>query len=337
MQITMSLSAPERVVNFQVGDMYHPGTLNSLLAAFDGLYCRSLDSTIDGTYPNFRPGGYNKSADCGTVQPSQVLLISYAANEINFTPGYLKRQCTDFLKLGLMGVSILVAAADCGPAGHGCQCVNSNTGEEYTDMFHGNFNPTTPASCPYVTVVGGTALPAGAPVTTPEVAWQLNVTYLNSTFTRTSGGGFSNIFQAPPWQHRAVDKYIAQESDNLMKLAGKFNPKGRATPDLSANAANFATVRNGTLRTIHGTLASAPLVASMITLINSKRLNAGKKPVGFLNPVLYAHPHIFKDIVSGSNSSCGGQAFRAAAGWDPVTGLGTPDYKRMEEVFMKLP
>ena len=33
-----------------------------------------------------------------------------------------------------------------------------------------------------------------------------------------------------------------------------------------------------------GTSASAPVVASMITLINDARITAGKKPVGFSKP-----------------------------------------------------
>ncbi|KAH7087744.1 hypothetical protein FB567DRAFT_621777 [Paraphoma chrysanthemicola] len=141
----------------------------------------------------------------------------------------------------------------------------------------------------------------GYPGAIPPAQVQSSGVYTNK-WNQTSGGGSSNIFQAPPWQYSAVKRYITQESENLKNLTGKFSPKRRATPDLSANAANFATVRNGTLRTIHGTSASAPLIASMITLINGNRLSI--------------------DIVTGSNSGCGSQAFRAAAGWDPVTGLG---------------
>jgi tripeptidyl-peptidase-1 len=271
------------------------------------------------------------------VQPSQVLSISYAANEINFTPEYLKRQCLEFLKLGLMGVSVIVSAADCGPAGQECACIDPETGEEGKDIDHGNFNPTTPASCPYVTVVGGTALPLGAPVTASEVAWRHNITYLNATITRTSGGGFSNIFPAPSWQLNAIEQYTTLETERLNTLRGRYNPTGRGIPDLSANAANFATVRDGTLRRIHGTSASTPVIASIIALINGKRLSHGKSAVGFLNPTLYSNAHILNDVVNGSNRGCGVDAFHATTGWDPVTGLGTPDYDKMEKLFLQLP
>ena len=45
-----------------------------------------------------------------------------------------------------------------------------------------------------------------------------------------------------------------------------------------------------------GTSASAPIFASVINLINERRIAAGKGPVGFLNPVLYRHPEAFTDV-----------------------------------------
>jgi hypothetical protein len=42
--------------------------------------------------------------------------------------------------------------------------------------------------------------------------------------------------------------------------------------------------------------------------------------VGFLNPFLYAHPTVCHDITTGSNID-----YNAAVGWDPCTGLGSPD------------
>ena len=48
---------------------------------------------------------------------------------------------------------------------------------------------------------------------------------------------------------------------------------------------NFLAV-DGEFSLIFGTSASAPTVASMITLINDARIGAGKKSVGFLNPTV---------------------------------------------------
>jgi tripeptidyl-peptidase-1 len=49
--------------------------------------------------------------------------------------------------------------------------------------------------------------------------------------------------------------------------------------------ANFLAI-DGKYYLIYGTSASAPVVASMITLINDARISAGKNPVGFLNPTV---------------------------------------------------
>jgi tripeptidyl-peptidase I len=72
-------------------------------------------------------------------------------------------------------------------------------------------------------------------------------------------------------------------------------------------------------------------------LINEERIKRGKGPVGFLNPVLYANPDAMNDIKAGGNRGCGTRGFRAVTGWDPVTGLGTPDYEKLLKVFLALP
>jgi tripeptidyl-peptidase-1 len=56
-----------------------------------------------------------------------------------------------------------------------------------------------------------------------------------------------------------------------------------------------------------------------------ERLKIGKRPVGFINPVLSAHPEVFTDVVEGRNPGCGTQGFSAVEGWDPVTWQGSAD------------
>ncbi|KAK1079507.1 hypothetical protein LTR48_008094, partial [Friedmanniomyces endolithicus] len=86
-----------------------------------------------------------------------------------------------------------------------------------------------------------------------------------------------------------------------------------------------------------GTSASSPIFGALVTRINEERIRAGKGPVGFINPTLYEHPYVLNDIVNGSNPGCGTNGFSCAPGWDPVTGLGTPNYPKMLELFMSLP
>lgn len=42
-------------------------------------------------------------------------------------------------------------------------------------------------------------------------------------------------------------------------------------------------------------------------------------------------------VVNGSNPGCGTLGFQAVEGWDPATGLGTPNYPKMLELFLSLP
>jgi hypothetical protein len=54
---------------------------------------------------------------------------------------------------------------------------------------------------------------------------------------------------------------------------------------------------------------------AQINRINNERLYAGKKPVGFLNPTLYANSHVLNDITNGTNLGCGVNGFPAVPGW----------------------
>ncbi|KAL9084715.1 MAG: hypothetical protein Q9165_007963 [Trypethelium subeluteriae] len=118
----------------------------------------------------------------------------------------------------------------------------------------------------------------------------------------------------------------------------RFNRYGRGIPDVSALGTNFVTVIEGCLGNMGtGTSASTPVFAAVIWKLNAERLSAGKSTLGFINPTLYANAQILNDVFEGNNSGCGTGGFEAAAGWDPVTGLGTPNYPRMRELFLSLP
>ncbi|RFU23989.1 hypothetical protein B7463_g12345, partial [Scytalidium lignicola] len=94
--------------------------------------------------------------------------------------------------------------------------------------------------------------------------------------------------------------------------------------------------------TIGGTSLSAPLWGAMLTLVNEKRIAAGKSTLGFINPTLYAHPEAFNDITIGNNDGCYSPdlstiwGFPAAKGWDPVSGLGSPNFPVLESVLLGL-
>jgi len=62
-------------------------------------------------------------------------------------------------------------------------------------------------------------------------------------------------------------------------------------------------------------------------LLNDRLIAAGKSPLGFLNPFLYSTgASALNDITTGDNPGCNTNGFPADTGWDPVTGLGTPNF-----------
>ena len=352
-EYAMALTAPQTVIDIQVGDKYKLGNLNLMLAAFDRYYCDSLDPLLDPQYPSVH--GYNKPTDCGTLSPPNVISISFTWSEADFPPQYLFRQCYEFLKLGLQGITVVVSTSDWGTAS-GLEpgfCIDDETGAN--NATTGKFSPSFPSSCPWVTTVGGSqrmSQPHGNSTTPRNTSTTMldrndnlgsssnETAFFYATVNRTlsSGGGFSNIFPAPAYQAADLFRYELIERENLANLTGRYTPTARGYPDVAAQAFGYLTVVDGGMQVIHGTSGSTPVFASIISMINNERLNFGKGPVGFINPVLYAYPDMLNDITTGANEGCGvDPAFRTSQGWDPVTGLGTPDFERMRIRFLGLP
>lgn len=239
------------------------------------------------------------------------------------------------MKLALAGTTILVASGDDGIADRSLQCMGAN---------HTIFMPDATCDCPYITAVGSTVLQNHKRPGDTEVA----------TESFSSGGGFSNIYKTPSYQLKAVQQYLTKyppafssystSRGQITQNGGVYNRNGRAYPDLSAVGDNGLVVVGGDFGLSGGTSMSAPIVGAIFTLINEERLAAGKTPIGFVNPVLYQHPEMFNDILVGSqplggphNWGCSNNGgFHCQEGWDPVTGMGTPNYKKMLEVFMSI-
>jgi len=228
------------------------------------------------------------------TSPPQVLTTSYGFDEPELTATIANNLCNAYAQLGARGVSILFSSGDGGVSGSQSQSCTT-------------FIPTFPSGCPFLTSVGATT-------GTTEVA---------ATF---SSGGFSDIFAAPSYQSSAVATYLtALGSTN----SGKFTPTGRAFPDVAAQGENVVIFDGGEEGTVAGTSCSSPIFASTIGLLNAELIAAGKSPLGFLNPFIYANPTIFNDITSGDNPGCGTNGFPVRAGWDPVTGFGTPNFAKL--------
>lgn len=185
-----------------------------------------------------------------------------------------------------------------------------------------------------MTAVGATQLPTGTDLTTalasgtqPETASE-TVIY--------SGGGFSNYFSLPSYQATAVNTFLADYPPGYTSAQYNTSGDSRAYPDVSANGANYVVAVDGGFELVYGTSASSPVFGSVVALLNNELVAAGKSPVGFLNPTLYAYPDVLNDVTEGGNQGCGTDGFESQPGWDPVTGLGTPNYQAMLELFMSL-
>ncbi len=237
----------------------------------------------------------------------QVHSTSYGGPESDETPAYLLAMDTEFAGLGARGLSLLFASGD---SGVGCS--------------KSKFAPDWPASSAYVTAVGGTKF-SGLFESGHEVVNGL------------SGGGFSNVYPQPAYQQAAVASYLAS-GVALPSPSKGYNTSNRGYPDISALSAGFVIVE-AKIPTpgVAGTSCASPTAAAIFALLNAQRLAAGKPSLGFLNPWLYSvaakTPGALFDVTQGSNAACGTNGFPAAPGWDPSSGLGTPNYAVLKTII----
>lgn len=150
-----------------------------------------------------------------------------------------------------------------------------------------------PGSDPNVSSVGGTTLRTGSGgAYKSEVAWNSN--------GGASGGGVSTVFKVPSWQ----------------KGSGGM----RTVPDISSDAdpnTGFAVYSAGAWQVYGGTSCAAPMWAGFTALFDAKSATKLGNP----NPALYKvgdTSGAIHDITSGNNG-----AYKAGAGYDEVTGLGS--------------
>jgi len=264
------------------------------------------------------------------------------------TQDYVTRSNTELQKLGLRGISIMICTQDEGaPSEANMDCSLDNTDMPVYAIF--------PSSSPYVTAVSATTvMPNSAtPEYTPEICADYgcamgklfeNPCETNNTeYQWTTGGGFSIWGARPSYQNTAVNAYLA--SNTFMPPTNLFPSTMRGYADVSAVGDRVLIYDDGGIFVGAGTSASTPIFSGVVSLLNDYRLNQGKKPLGFINPLLYqmaaAQPNTFNDITVGSNqctiNTCCTYGYGATKGWDPVTGLGSPNYGNMIKYLANIP
>ncbi len=263
---------------------------------------------------------------------AQIVTNSYGFSTELLPRGFVKPFEDTLIQAALEGIGVYFSSGDDGDE-------TANFGFATTDY---------PASSPWVTAVGGTSLGISqANTRVLETGWGTSSYSCNTSSlvcTRTSwfygaGGGVSQIFAEPSYQ----------------KNAG-LNLSGRGVPDVAALAdpqtglliGETQTFPNGTYYDeyrIGGTSLSSPIFAGLMALADQAAGHAH----GFANPLFYANGGAFYDVLSvktavarrnfvnGVDASAGtvdrlrtfddysgSPTQHTNAGWDNVTGLGTP-------------
>jgi subtilase family serine protease len=233
------------------------------------------------------------------------------------------------------GISVLGSSGDSGSA----NVMKQPTKTPATIPF-----PTVqwPASDPLVTGVGGTYLCTDAntglsvdskspPAQCHDFSPQREASWIDA------GGGFSHVFSRPSFQdtlpagstaiptsERGVPDVGYQASSRTGVLVYITNPgsTGLACPGGDPCSTGWYVVG--------GTSSGSPQWAGLVAIAG--QVNGG--PLGWLNPALYKigadptrYANDFFDVTTGlsnqTNPTIAG--FSASMGWDPITGLGTPN------------
>jgi kumamolisin len=222
-----------------------------------------------------------------TNQPS-VISISWGGPESSWTTQSLTNYDDAFQSAAAMGVTVCVASGDNGSTD------GVNDGNNHVDF---------PASSSFALACGGTTLQANGHIAN-ELVWN------DLPNGGAAGGGVSDFFPLPAYQ------------DGFDVPAPTVQGGGRGVPDVSGDAdpnTGYNILVDGENAVIGGTSAVAPLWAGLVARINQST----GKPIGYLNPQIYnqaSEASGFHDITQGNNG-----AFSAGPGWDPCTGLGSPD------------
>ncbi|GAA5006052.1 protease pro-enzyme activation domain-containing protein [Kitasatospora paranensis] len=238
--------------------------------------------------PNSDQGEIDMAAKIVSDNRVSVVSISWGSCEPDTTASSMTAVNNSFKQAAAQGISIFSASGDDGSR----DCTRSTSGSTVKAVDF-------PASSPYNTGVGGTNLKVSGTTYSSESAWS------------TAGGGVSTQFAKPTWQTGTG-------------VTGTM----RTVPDVSSNAdpaSGFAIYTAGGWQVYGGTSAAAPLWSGYAALYNQKAKAAGKAVLGEANPKLYAvansssYATSFHDVTSGKN-----QDFSTKAGYDQVTGWGTP-------------
>jgi subtilase family serine protease len=215
-------------------------------------------------------------------------------------------------------VTVINSSGDLGAAANPCP----GAGAAFTAVKGVNLLDADPLTL----AAGGTSLQANRSTGayTGETVWNTPPGQSPLGFSVSSGGGFSQLFPRPAYQ------------DGVPGIGAT-----RGVPDVAADAGPDTgmamALSDGGQRYIlagtNGTSAAAPLWAAVIALTDQY----ADRPLGFINPAIYrigrspSYHKAFHIITTGTNTvqfpprAITITGYRAAPGWDPATGWGSPN------------
>jgi kumamolisin len=240
--------------------------------------------------PNTDAGFLDAVSEAAHADPTPAAIsISWGQSEQQWTAQARAAMDEAFADAVALGVTVTAAAGDDGSAD------NETDGRAHVDF---------PAASPNALGCGGTTLSVNP---TAERVW-------GGAGQGATGGGVSATFGLPAYQAQAG---VPGQADT--------GRRGRGVPDVAAvadPATGYQVRVDGQDVVLGGTSAVAPLWAALVCRLTQ----ALGRPLAPLHPALYAaarpgaSPPGFRDVTTGSNG-----AYDAGPGWDPCTGLGTPD------------
>lgn len=238
LQIAMGLIFPQNVTLYQIGDTVQGASLGNFLDALDASFCSFQGGDTPGV-----DAAYPEELRCGSTTPINVISESYGIDEADLSPRYVERQCAEYMKLALQGISMVFSSGDAGVAGMGFACRDPVTGN-LTDGAWGAFSPSFPSTCPWVISVGATQILNGSTVLEPESACEETI---------LSGGGFSGLFPVPRYQKAAITGFFTNSAPPFNASQFNNSMRARGIPDVSSNGANIVTAMNGKFTRQFGT------------------------------------------------------------------------------------
>jgi len=261
-----------------------------------------------------------------TADKAKVLSTSWGECESDLDSGTLAAESNIFAEAAAQGQSVVAASGDTGSTG----CYRDGNPATEAALAVGD-----PASQPYVTGVGGTWM-NGTGATLKQATWNYGIPWAQGG--GSGSGGVSNVWSS-------TDATAPFSYQNGFTGAGYSNACGatsgqcRQVPDVSAladpSSGYLIALDNNEWYFMGGTSGAAPTWAAMLAQADASTGCVANGSIGQLNPLLYsasttARSSSFYDVTTGTNdwtpSGYTGGDYKATAGYNMATGLGTPKY-----------